>query len=144
MLKYASRAIDLATRFTDQDFTTPFLADLARAALARARAGPLVRSADVLRHTRRVADQDGGPRVLVVTTFELDAHVYEGSVIFGHARDGNLHFLLSEDFRAADGDLVLGQALFAGPVAGVAQVADHAALDHRVKRCDTERDTLIA
>ena len=28
----------------------------------------------------------------------FDAHGYEGSVIFGHARDGNLHFMLNEDF----------------------------------------------
>jgi D-lactate dehydrogenase len=33
----------------------------------------------------------------------LDLHAYQGSVIFGHARDGNLHFLLNEDF----GDPVL-------------------------------------
>ena len=29
-------------------------------------------------------------------------HAYEGSVIFGHARDGNLHFLLNERFDAPD------------------------------------------
>nr|WP_246060862.1 FAD-binding and (Fe-S)-binding domain-containing protein [Nocardioides dongxiaopingii] len=29
------------------------------------------------------------------------AHGYEGSVIFGHARDGNLHFLLNERFDSA-------------------------------------------
>ncbi|MFF0225824.1 FAD-binding and (Fe-S)-binding domain-containing protein [Streptomyces sp. NPDC004629] len=28
----------------------------------------------------------------------LDAHGYGGSVIFGHAKDGNIHFLLNEDF----------------------------------------------
>ncbi len=28
----------------------------------------------------------------------FDAHGYQGSVIFGHARDGNLHFLLKERF----------------------------------------------
>jgi D-lactate dehydrogenase len=29
-------------------------------------------------------------------------HGYEGSVIFGHAKDGNVHFLLNEDFGDAD------------------------------------------
>jgi D-lactate dehydrogenase len=29
-------------------------------------------------------------------------HGYEGSVIFGHARDGNLHFMLNEDFSTGD------------------------------------------
>lgn len=28
----------------------------------------------------------------------LEKHRYEGSVIFGHAKDGNLHFLLNEEF----------------------------------------------
>ncbi len=28
----------------------------------------------------------------------MDGHGYEGSVIFGHARDGNLHFMLNERF----------------------------------------------
>ena len=28
----------------------------------------------------------------------LQKHRYEGSVIFGHAKDGNLHFLLNEQF----------------------------------------------
>lgn len=28
----------------------------------------------------------------------FDTHSYEGSVVFGHARDGNLHFLLNERF----------------------------------------------
>ncbi len=32
----------------------------------------------------------------------FDAHAYEGSVIFGHARDGNLHFMLNEDFGSPD------------------------------------------
>lgn len=32
----------------------------------------------------------------------FDAHGYEGSVIFGHARDGNLHFMLNEDFGSPD------------------------------------------
>ena len=31
-------------------------------------------------------------------TTMLDDHGYEGSVIFGHARDGNLHFMLNERF----------------------------------------------
>ena len=29
----------------------------------------------------------------------LEKHRYEGSVIFGHAKDGNLHFLLNEEFN---------------------------------------------
>ena len=49
------------------------------------------------------------------------AHGYESSVIFGHARDGNIHFMLNERFSEADSvrryeaftadmvDLVLGQ-----------------------------------
>ena len=32
----------------------------------------------------------------------FDAHGYQGSVIFGHARDGNLHFMLNEDFSSRD------------------------------------------
>ena len=32
----------------------------------------------------------------------FDAHGYEDSVIFGHARDGNLHFMLNEDFGSPD------------------------------------------
>ncbi len=51
----------------------------------------------------------------------FDAHGYEGSVIFGHAKDGNVHFLLNERFDDPDSvaryrrftddlvDLVLGQ-----------------------------------
>lgn len=51
----------------------------------------------------------------------FDAHGYEDSVIFGHAKDGNVHFLLKERFDDADSlaryrrftadlvDLVLGQ-----------------------------------
>ncbi|MBK0417481.1 FAD-binding oxidoreductase [Leucobacter sp. CSA1] len=31
----------------------------------------------------------------------FDAHRYEGTVIFGHAKDGNVHFMVNEDFRAA-------------------------------------------
>jgi D-lactate dehydrogenase len=31
----------------------------------------------------------------------FDAHGYAGSVIFGHAKDGNVHFMLNEDFGAA-------------------------------------------
>ncbi|MFI5894158.1 FAD-binding and (Fe-S)-binding domain-containing protein [Actinoplanes sp. NPDC051513] len=35
--------------------------------------------------------------------YELfDAHSYERSVIFGHAKDGNLHFMLNERFGAGD------------------------------------------
>ncbi|WP_299518765.1 FAD-binding and (Fe-S)-binding domain-containing protein [uncultured Serinicoccus sp.] len=57
----------------------------------------------------------------VALTELFAAHRYEGSVIFGHARDGNVHFLLNERFddagsmrRYADFtedlvDLVLGQ-----------------------------------
>jgi D-lactate dehydrogenase len=30
----------------------------------------------------------------------FDAHGYAGSVIFGHAKDGNVHFMLNEDFDA--------------------------------------------
>ena len=33
----------------------------------------------------------------------FDAHDYEGSVIFGHAKDGNLHFMLNERFDDAAG-----------------------------------------
>lgn len=33
-------------------------------------------------------------------TLLFDDHGYQGSVIFGHARDGNLHFLLNEDFNS--------------------------------------------
>lgn len=32
----------------------------------------------------------------------FDEHGYEGSVIFGHAKDGNVHFLLNERFDDAD------------------------------------------
>ena len=32
----------------------------------------------------------------------LNKHKYEGSVIFGHAKDGNLHFLLNEQFDRPD------------------------------------------
>ncbi|MEV7608532.1 FAD-binding and (Fe-S)-binding domain-containing protein [Microbacterium sp. NPDC089320] len=51
----------------------------------------------------------------------FDEHGYDGSVIFGHAKDGNVHFLLNERFDDADSvaryrrftddlvDLVLGQ-----------------------------------
>ena len=51
----------------------------------------------------------------------FDRHGYSGSVIFGHAKDGNVHFMLNEDFDAPDNierylkftddmvDLVLGQ-----------------------------------
>jgi D-lactate dehydrogenase len=51
----------------------------------------------------------------------FDEHGYAGSVIFGHAKDGNVHFLLNEDFDAPGNidrylrftddmvDLVLGQ-----------------------------------
>jgi D-lactate dehydrogenase len=51
----------------------------------------------------------------------FDRHGYAGSVIFGHAKDGNVHFLLNEDFDAPElierylaftddmVDLVLGQ-----------------------------------
>jgi D-lactate dehydrogenase len=31
----------------------------------------------------------------------FDAHGYAGSVIFGHAKDGNVHFMLNEDFDGA-------------------------------------------
>jgi D-lactate dehydrogenase len=31
----------------------------------------------------------------------LDRHGYDGSVIFGHAKDGNIHFLINEDFGAS-------------------------------------------
>jgi D-lactate dehydrogenase len=41
---------------------------------------------------------------LLVTCTELsrlfDAHGYEDSVIFGHAKDGNIHFMLNEQFDA--------------------------------------------
>lgn len=52
----------------------------------------------------------------------FDTHGYSGSVVFGHAKDGNLHFMLTEDFSTASGtaryarfteemaDLVLGHA----------------------------------
>ena len=33
----------------------------------------------------------------------FDRHGYERSVIFGHAKDGNLHFMLSEHFGSSDG-----------------------------------------
>ncbi|TXK18681.1 FAD-binding and (Fe-S)-binding domain-containing protein [Homoserinibacter sp. GY 40078] len=33
----------------------------------------------------------------------FDEHGYEDSVIFGHAKDGNLHFMLTERFTEADG-----------------------------------------
>ncbi len=51
----------------------------------------------------------------------FDRHGYTGSVIFGHAKDGNIHFLLNEDFDRPENlsrylaftenmvDLVLGQ-----------------------------------
>ena len=29
----------------------------------------------------------------------FDAHGYKDSVIFGHAKDGNIHFMLNEQFR---------------------------------------------
>ncbi|MFC9558729.1 FAD-binding and (Fe-S)-binding domain-containing protein [Agromyces sp. NPDC056965] len=32
----------------------------------------------------------------------FDRHGYDDAVIFGHAKDGNIHFLLTEDFTAAD------------------------------------------
>src|SRR4051794_30452932 len=32
----------------------------------------------------------------------FDRHGYSGSVIFGHAKDGNVHFMLNEDFDAPD------------------------------------------
>ena len=32
----------------------------------------------------------------------INRHGYEGSVIFGHARDGNVHFMLNEDFDQPD------------------------------------------
>lgn len=32
----------------------------------------------------------------------FDRHGYADAVIFGHAKDGNIHFLLTEDFTAAD------------------------------------------
>lgn len=42
---------------------------------------------------------------LLATCTELsrlfDAHGYEDSVIFGHAKDGNIHFMLNEQFGAA-------------------------------------------
>ena len=31
----------------------------------------------------------------------FDAHGYQDSVIFGHAKDGNIHFMLNEQFRDA-------------------------------------------
>lgn len=34
----------------------------------------------------------------------FDRHNYEGAVIFGHAKDGNIHFLVTEDF---DGDAAI-------------------------------------
>ena len=33
----------------------------------------------------------------------FEKHAYESSVIFGHAREGNLHFLINEDFTLAGG-----------------------------------------
>ncbi|MEV4667133.1 FAD-binding and (Fe-S)-binding domain-containing protein [Microbacterium sp. LWO12-1.2] len=63
-------------------------------------------------------------RLLVTCERLIDlfaAHGYEGSVIFGHAKDGNVHFLLNERFDDADSvaryrrftddlvELVLGQ-----------------------------------
>ncbi len=33
----------------------------------------------------------------------FDRHGYDSSVIFGHARDGNIHFLVNEDFTAPGG-----------------------------------------
>ncbi|HAN70777.1 MAG TPA: FAD-binding oxidoreductase [Actinobacteria bacterium] len=33
----------------------------------------------------------------------MSLHGYEGNVVFGHAKDGNLHFLISEDFSRAEG-----------------------------------------
>src|SRR4030095_2636907 len=30
----------------------------------------------------------------------FDEHAYRDSVIFGHAKDGNVHFMLNEDFDA--------------------------------------------
>ena len=32
----------------------------------------------------------------------FDRHHYAGSVIFGHAKDGNLHFMLTEQFRPGE------------------------------------------
>ncbi|WP_296136710.1 FAD-binding and (Fe-S)-binding domain-containing protein [uncultured Tessaracoccus sp.] len=32
----------------------------------------------------------------------FDRHGYEGAVIFGHAKDGNIHFLVTEDFAGPD------------------------------------------
>jgi D-lactate dehydrogenase len=43
---------------------------------------------------------------LAQTCAQLNAlmarHGYQGSVIFGHAKDGNLHFMLTEEFRAGE------------------------------------------
>lgn len=33
----------------------------------------------------------------------FDKHGYPGSIIFGHAKDGNIHFLVVEDFRSREG-----------------------------------------
>jgi D-lactate dehydrogenase len=35
-------------------------------------------------------------------THLFDAHGYEGTVIFGHAKDGNIHFMVNEDFGDPD------------------------------------------
>jgi D-lactate dehydrogenase len=37
-------------------------------------------------------------RTCATLTALFDAHGYEGSVIFGHAKDGNIHFMLNERF----------------------------------------------
>jgi D-lactate dehydrogenase len=47
---------------------------------------------DVAVHTEQLGELCGG------LTGLFDRHGYQGSVIFGHARDGNLHFMLNEQF----------------------------------------------
>jgi D-lactate dehydrogenase len=47
---------------------------------------------DVAVHTEQLGELCTG------LTGLFDAHGYQGSVIFGHARDGNLHFMLNEQF----------------------------------------------
>jgi D-lactate dehydrogenase len=52
--------------------------------------------------TNRQRSDDECENLCSYLTELFDRHGYTGSVIFGHAKDGNVHFLLNEDFDRPD------------------------------------------
>lgn len=102
--------IEQAIKHLPTSFNTHFTTDSnARARLWKARKGLYATvagarpagSTALLEDVAVPANQLSGLCTDLLQAF--DRHRYQGSVIFGHAKDGNLHFMLNEDFHTKAG-----------------------------------------